>query len=1035
MVGNPLSGHTAAKLADSVDGLRDNDQILSASLTNMLEGAHGNGILLLDDTASAGANRDNVNNLSGAVAKQGTQEQIQVKGGYAILDSVLFEFADGYDGATADSINIPLTKNSIHANPDATFVALTSGEECLFTIYLSSDTGSKHVQFEQSDVVTTGAGVYPVSPKLYLEVPDSNNDSRQSVVLATVRAVFNGSATNDNADSTNGLFISVTEINDKRVFVRPSPIYLTPVTSGDVAATTSVNSATKLDVLFTGETGDFDASAMGAIWMSYSSPKQTGGGNQVGANGDEVVFLSLNEDGERKTARLGPDKLYWDASLTDTTNYFTFDGPTAFLLGPQQGSTYLYPDNDSLDFPPGHIVYVKNVNSSGDAFQFENSGADFALAAGASAIFVRTALSSAGSRWQKLVSSSGGGGGEVAAITDGSADRVATFGGADSLVGETLLTYNDTDGLKVGVSGNGADLTLYSATAAHVGVVWDHDADTNGTLTLGADDHGIDFKAFGETASQYVQWDSSADTLKVAGTVDIDGAMSIGLDGTGFDVKIYGDTPSAYTYWDQNEDHLILSGASKLHIGPVTYTTTGVVINYASNYALGTTGAMVTDGVGAATVIATGDVIYKSDGTKIGVVSGSTTGSAPAGTVTVSTGTLASLDDDDILYKRTTSTALKVATATPYITLKNTGAGNADGDQKGRIDFQDHSDTVFGRIQVSHDGIADDTKSDMIMSVHNGTSLVEGFRVASNRRTTFSGKVVVSGDLQVNGTTTTINSTVMTVDDPIITIGGDVAPSSDDNKDRGIVFRWYDSGTSAAKTGFFGYDDSSGQFVYLKDATVANEVVTTTINTANLGTIRANFDGDLRATAVNCIGDLIVDADTSGSDNVPDAPYAFMVDVSEHEVLLGSTTKMGINQASPKASIQVNGAAFEYTDNAAFDAVDRNSDSGVVEIPLCLKTDFRAIEVLISTHNSTDGANYETTKILIIHDGTNAHHTTYGTINDDNATTAVHDYDVLNPIPTTGDNTDKICVTINYAQIGGEDKDFITKINWIGVEL
>ena len=49
-----------------------------------------------------------------------------------------------------------------------------------------------------------------------------------------------------------------------------------------------------------------------------------------------------------------------------------------------------------------------------------------------------------------------------------------------------------------------------------------------------------------------------------------------------------------------------------------------------------------------------------------------------------------------------------------------------------------------------------------------------------------TGKVQILGDLQVDGTTTTINSTVTTLDDPIITLGGDTAPGSDDNKDRGV---------------------------------------------------------------------------------------------------------------------------------------------------------------------------------------------------------------------------------------------------------
>lgn len=85
-----------------------------------------------------------------------------------------------------------------------------------------------------------------------------------------------------------------------------------------------------------------------------------------------------------------------------------------------------------------------------------------------------------------------------------------------------------------------------------------------------------------------------------------------------------------------------------------------------------------------------------------------------------------------------------------------------------------------------------------------------------------TGNVVVYGNLQVMGTTTQVNSTTVTIDDPIFTLGGDTAPASDDNKDRGIEFRWHD-GTND-KLGFFGYDDSASRFKFIADATNTSEV-------------------------------------------------------------------------------------------------------------------------------------------------------------------------------------------------------------------
>lgn len=94
-------------------------------------------------------------------------------------------------------------------------------------------------------------------------------------------------------------------------------------------------------------------------------------------------------------------------------------------------------------------------------------------------------------------------------------------------------------------------------------------------------------------------------------------------------------------------------------------------------------------------------------------------------------------------------------------------------------------------------------------------------RTATNTLTT-SGDFIVTGNLTINGTTTTVNSTVTTLDDPIITLGGDTAPASNDSKDRGVEFRWHNG--SAAKVGFFGFDDSTGKFTFIPDATNTSEV-------------------------------------------------------------------------------------------------------------------------------------------------------------------------------------------------------------------
>ena len=108
---------------------------------------------------------------------------------------------------------------------------------------------------------------------------------------------------------------------------------------------------------------------------------------------------------------------------------------------------------------------------------------------------------------------------------------------------------------------------------------------------------------------------------------------------------------------------------------------------------------------------------------------------------------------------------------------------------------------------------------------------------AATGTTTVNNSLTVTGNLTVNGTTTTVNSTTVTVDDPIFVIGGDTAPAADDNLDRGIEFRWHNG--TAAKLGFFGFDDSTGYFTFIPDATDTSGVLSGTT-----GSIQANLVGN-----------------------------------------------------------------------------------------------------------------------------------------------------------------------------------------------
>jgi hypothetical protein len=157
-----------------------------------------------------------------------------------------------------------------------------------------------------------------------------------------------------------------------------------------------------------------------------------------------------------------------------------------------------------------------------------------------------------------------------------------------------------------------------------------------------------------------------------------------------------------------------------------------------------------------------------------------------------------------------------------------------------------------------------------------------------------SGNIVVGGDLTISGTLT-VTSTNVTIQDPIITLGGAVPPTSDDNKDRGIKFRWHDG--FIAKTGFFGFDDSTGKFTFVPDATVVDEVVSGAKGTLDAlvdwadvlnkpdPVITVTLTGDVAGTSSVTLTDL-----TSGTVTISTA-------VQANSVALGTDTTGGYVQS------------------------------------------------------------------------------------------------------------------------------------------
>ena len=189
---------------------------------------------------------------------------------------------------------------------------------------------------------------------------------------------------------------------------------------------------------------------------------------------------------------------------------------------------------------------------------------------------------------------------------------------------------------------------------------------------------------------------------------------------------------------------------------------------------------------------------------------------------------------------------------TSLLRYDRVSASPADNDYYD-IDYYSENDNnqqaQFARMRIKQLDVSDGTeKGQIIFSVADGTDgSIDDVLTLDKTGATVTGGLVVSGDLTVGGTTTTVNSTVVTIDDPILTLGGDTAPGSDDNKDRGIEFRWHNG--SAAKIGFFGFHDSTGKFTFIPDASNSSEVFSGTAGTVVATTFEGNLTGTINTAA------------------------------------------------------------------------------------------------------------------------------------------------------------------------------------------
>jgi hypothetical protein len=411
----------------------------------------------------------------------------------------------------------------------------------------------------------------------------------------------------------------------------------------------------------------------------------------------------------------------------------------------------------------------------------------------------------------------------------------------------------------LGLTATAAELNVLddiASTTAELNIV---DGDTAATSTTLADadrvvvnDNGTmvqvaltDFEVYFESALDTLNNVTSASSLATVGTITsgtwngtsiadayVDNDLTIS-GGTVNSSVIGGSTPAAGTFTTLTANDQLVVAAGATITGDTTDEITLAVKGVGSQTANLMT-VEINDGTDKFTIAADGSVVIAQDLTL-----------ASGATVT------AILDEDNMASDSATSlatqqsikayvdaevgaAALDIAgdTGTDTVTV---GTDTLTFDGGANITSVATDNQISYALDADVTGLTSLVVDDLTL---NGSSITNGSGNITLSANGGAGDVIITGDLTVNGTTTTVNSTVTTLDDPIMTLGGDTA-GLDDDKDRGVEFKWH-NGTDA-KVGFFGYDDSASKFTFIPDATITSEVAAGTAGDVIFGSIEGTI--------------------------------------------------------------------------------------------------------------------------------------------------------------------------------------------------
>ena len=200
------------------------------------------------------------------------------------------------------------------------------------------------------------------------------------------------------------------------------------------------------------------------------------------------------------------------------------------------------------------------------------------------------------------------------------------------------------------------------------------------------------------------------------------------------------------------------------------------------------------------------------------------------------------------------------------------------------IEFQDNDKIAFGN----------DADATMYSSGSAFVIAPENFPVTIGHS---SSTVTITGNLTVSGTTTTVDSTTLTVADPLIkTNKGDTASPA---RDQGFIISRGNGSSADADNRFMGWDESADQFVFAdvdtEDGTTSGDITLASYANIKAGTIYGTL-GTGSQTAITAVGTIATG--TWQGTAIADAYVANDLTISGGTIdgsVIGGTTKAALS--------------------------------------------------------------------------------------------------------------------------------------------